>query len=412
MDGDKSISHRAALFNAIADGEAQLTHYSPGADCASTLACLRQMGVGITQEGDTVHLVGAGLHGLAEPSDVLECGNSGTTTRLLTGLLAGQPFLTVLSGDPSLRGRPMARVAEPLRTMGARIEGRDGGRLLPLAILPSAGLNGVEHRLPVASAQVKSALLLAGLCATGETIVNEPAASRDHTERMLAAMGAPLAHQGNRIAMRAPLRLRAVDVAVPGDLSSAAFWLTLAVLHPDAEIRVRNVGVNSTRTGFLTVLDQMGANVRLEDRREVAGEPVADLVARSSRLRGTTVGGPLVPLTIDELPLVALLGAFAEGDTLVTDAGELRVKESDRIAAVADGLRALGADVEPTPDGWRIQGGAGLTRSTLVQSHGDHRVAMMLAIAGTLGMGADVAGADAVGVSYPAFWTHLQAVAA
>lgn len=407
--GDKSISHRAALFNAIAEGQAQITNYSPGGDCATTLQCLRDLGVTVAHEGSTVCIEGMGLRGLREPESVLDCGNSGTTTRLLTGLLAGQSFFSVLTGDQSLRRRPMARVAEPLRSMGARIEGRERGRFLPLAIVPGARLQGTDHQLPVASAQVKSALLLAGLYATGETVVTEPAASRDHTERMLSAMGAPVTHLGNRIAISAPQRLQACDVDVPGDLSSAAFWLTLGVLHPDAEIRVRNVGINPTRTGFLTILQSMGADLRLEQVREIAGEPVADIVARSSHLRGTTVEGALVPLAIDELPLVALLGALAEGETVVKDAAELRVKEADRIAVVAEGLQALGADVSATPDGWRVRGSSSL-RAARVHSHGDHRLAMLFAIAGALGEGVEIEDAEAVSVSYPAFWDHLAEV--
>jgi 3-phosphoshikimate 1-carboxyvinyltransferase len=410
VPGDKSISHRAALFNALGEGRASISNFSPGADCGSTLACLRALGVEVSRDGDRVKVLGRGLRGLSEPDDVLDCGNSGTTMRLLGGTLAGAGMFAVLSGDSSLRRRPMARVVEPLRRVGARIAGRDGGRLPPLAISPVAGLAGVEHRPTVASAQVKSALLLSGLFADGETTVIEPAQTRDHTERLLRAMGADLEVSGRSITVKPGASLRCVDVEVPGDFSSAAFWLTLGVLHPAAEIRIHNVGLNPTRTGFLTILQNMGAHVELENERDVAGEPVADLVAWSSQLRGTTVGGDLVPLAIDEIPLVALLGLFAEGETVVKDAAELRAKESDRLAVVAEGLSALGGKIETTRDGWRVE--PSLLRLARVDSAGDHRMAMLLALAGTLGEGAEIAGADSVSISYPSFWADLDALSA
>ena len=403
VPGDKSISHRAALFNALAEGEASITGFSSGADCASTLDCLRRLGVGIERPGaDTVRIQ---ARGLSEPADVLDCGNSGTSMRLLSGILAGAGVFAVLTGDGSLRRRPMARVVEPLRRMGAHIQGREDGRLPPLAIISSGRLRGVEHRLSVASAQVKSCLLLAGLFAEGETTVVEPAPSRDHTERMLRAMGAPVEVDGRSVTI-GPSQLRPVDVQVPGDFSSAAFWLVLGCLHPDAEVRVENVGVNPTRTGLLEILRRMGADVSIERPREVAGEPVADLVARSSRLRGTTVGGDLVPLAIDEVPLVALLGLFADGETVVREAAELRVKESDRVGVVGQGLQALGAEIEVTEDGWRIH--PSRLRAGRVHSHGDHRMAMLFALAGTLGEGVEIDDAECVGVSYPGFWQTLQ----
>ena len=403
VPGDKSISHRAALFNALAEGDASITGFSSGADCASTLECLRRLGVGIERSSDVVRVQGRGL---TEPADVLDCGNSGTSMRLLSGILAGAGVFAVLTGDGSLRRRPMARVVEPLRRMGAHIDGREDGRLPPLAI--SGGqLQGVQHRLSVASAQVKSCLLLAGLFADGETTVVEPAPTRDHTERMLRAMGAAVEVDGRTVRVGRS-RLRAIDVAVPGDFSSAAFWLVLGCLHPDAEVRVENVGVNPTRTGLLEILSRMGADVAVERPREVAGEPVADLVARSSRLRAITVGGDLVPLAIDEVPLVALLGLFAEGETVVREAVELRVKESDRIGVVAEGLQALGAEIEVTEDGWRIR--PSRLRAGRVQSHADHRMAMLFALAGTLGEGVEIDDAECVSVSYPSFWETLDRV--
>ncbi|TMF05270.1 MAG: 3-phosphoshikimate 1-carboxyvinyltransferase [Chloroflexi bacterium] len=406
VPGDKSISHRAALFNALGDGQASITNFSPGADCASTLNCLRDLGVDIERNGDRVSVRGSCLRGLREPSDVLDCGNSGTSMRLLSGALAGSGVFAVLSGDGSLRRRPMARVVEPLRQAGARIDGREGGRLPPLVIFPVARLRGIEHRPRVASAQVKSALLLAALFAEADTTVVEPALTRDHTERLLRAMGAELEISELAITLRPVERLRCVDVEVPGDFSSAAFWLTLGVLHPAAEIRIQNVGLNPTRTGFLTILQRMGANVELQSERDVAGEPVADLVAWSSKLRATTVGADLVPLAIDEIPLVALLGLFADGETVVSGAGELGAKESDRLAVVAEGLSALGGQVEATADGWRItpshlEGGR-------VDSANDHRMAMLFALAGVLGKGAEIAGAESVSISYPSFWADLE----
>jgi 3-phosphoshikimate 1-carboxyvinyltransferase len=406
VPGDKSISHRAALFNALGEGHATITNFSPGADCGSSLACLRALGVEIGCEGDRVELTGRGLRGLVEPADVLDCGNSGTSMRLLSGLLAGAGIFSVLTGDGSLRHRPMARVIQPLRQAGAHIDARDGDRLPPLAISPVASLRGAEHRPSVASAQVKSALLLSGLFADGPTRVVERAATRDHTERLLRAMGARVESHGRTVTIDPPSRLRCVDVQVPGDFSSAAFWLVLGVLHPSAQIHIENVGLNPTRTGLLTILQRMGANVDLRNERDVAGEPVADLVARSSQLKGTTVDGNLVPLAIDEISLVALLGLFADGETVVADASELRAKESDRLAVVADGLAALGGDIVATEDGWRIH--RSKLRRGRADSQGDHRMAMLFALAGTVGEGAEIAGADSVAISYPSFWADLE----
>jgi 3-phosphoshikimate 1-carboxyvinyltransferase len=408
VPGDKSISHRAAMFNALGLGRAHITNFSPGADCGSTLSCLRQLGVAVEQQRDRVEVDGCGLHGLVEPAGVLDCGNSGTTMRLLSGMLAGARLFAVLSGDSSLQGRPMARVVEPLRAAGAHIDGRDGGRLPPLAISPVTTLRAIEHRPSVASAQVKSALLLSGLFADGATSVVEAAATRDHTERLLRAMGATVDISGLTVSVRPVEDLRCVDIAVPGDFSAAAFWLVLGVLHPSAEIRIQDVGLNPTRTGLLTILQRMGANIELENERQVAGEPVADLLVWSSRLRGTTVAGDLVPLAIDEISLIGLLGLFAEGETVVSDASELRTKESDRLAVVATGLAALGGDISATADGWRIR--PSRLRFGQADSAGDHRMAMLFALAGTLGEGAEIMGADSVAISYPSFWADLQRI--
>jgi 3-phosphoshikimate 1-carboxyvinyltransferase len=354
-----------------------------------------------------LRIEGRGLEGLSEAEDVLDCGNSGTTMRLLAGLLAGFPHFTVLSGDGSLRSRPMRRVAEPLRLMGARVDGREQGTRAPLAIR-GGGLQGIDYRLPVASAQVKSALLLAGLRARGETVVREPLPSRDHTERMLAAMGAGISLERGRITITPGFRLRPLDLRVPGDFSSAAFWLVAATVVPGSQLGVRGVGVNPTRTGLLAVLDRMGAEIRLHQRRQVQGEPVADLVAGSSRLRAARVEAPEIPGLIDELPVLAVAMALAEGTSEVRGASELRVKETDRIRTVCEGLRALGADIEERQDGFVIRGGRPL-RGARVSSQGDHRLAMALAVAGLAAEGETVIeGAEAVEVSYPAFWQHLQ----
>lgn len=404
--GDKSISHRAAIFNAIADGEARVENYGTGADLASTLRVLRGLGARIERESDGALTIRGGA--LEEPQDALNAGNSGTTTRLMAGVLAGQPFLSVLTGDRSIRSRPMARITEPLRLMGARVDGRDGGRLAPLTFRGGA-LRGVRYRMPVASAQVKSALLLAGLFAEGETILDQPAASRDHTELMFRAMGVPVAE--DRLTVRvSPGRLAAMDVRVPADISSAAYWLVAAVCHPDAEARVRNVGVNPTRTGILDALEMMGADVRVENRREEAGEPVADLVARSSALRAVEIGGDLIPRLVDEVPALALAACFAEGTTVIRDAAELRVKESDRLMATRAELSRLGASVEELDDGLRITGGRKL-RGAAHKTYGDHRIAMTAGVAGLLADGETIIrAAETAAVSYPTFWDDLESL--
>ncbi|HEU4758773.1 MAG TPA: 3-phosphoshikimate 1-carboxyvinyltransferase [Dehalococcoidia bacterium] len=410
--GDKSVSHRAAILNAIAAGAAEIENFQRGADCLATLRCLRQLGVEWRWSGEsTLRLQGRGLRGLQEPSAPLNCANSGTTLRLLSGLLAAQPFFSVLTGDASLRSRPMGRIVAPLREMGARVEGREGGTKGPLAVR-GGQLRGIRHRLPVASAQVKSALLLAGLYAEGDTVVEEPSPTRDHTERLLAAMGARVEWgEGPARVSQQRDELSAVSLRVPGDISAAAPWLVLAALHPDAEVRIAAVGVNPTRTGVLDALRAMGTEVRLEEERRWGPEPVADIVVRSSRLRGTVIGGELVPRAIDELPLLALAGCLAEGETLIRDATELRAKESDRVKTTAAGLRRLGAAVEEREDGLRVWGPQQL-RGAAVSSHGDHRLAVMLAVAGCLAKGeTEIRNAGVVAVSYPLFWRDLDALA-
>ena len=408
--GDKSISHRAALLNAIADGDAVVSNFCVGDDRASMLGCLRGLGVRIERHGDGESerfiVEGRGKDGLLEPEDALYSGNSGTTMRLVSGLLAAQPFFSVITGDESLRRRPMKRILTPLEMMGAAVMGRGGGSLAPLAFRGGA-LRGIEYEMPVASAQLKSCILIAGLYADGETAAMQPAESRDHTERMMSAMGADVRKDGLRIAVR-PSALKPVDIQVPSDISGAAFWLVAGAAHPNARVTVKGVGINPSRTGVLDVLREMGANIRVENVREDGNEPSADLTAESSDLRGIDIGGEIIPRVIDELPVLAMAASQAAGATTIRDAAELRVKESDRIAATARGLSAMGAKVRETDDGMRIEGGAKLGGAE-VRSEGDHRIAMTMAIAALAAEGETrIGGADAADVSYPAFWDALD----
>ena len=408
VPGDKSISHRALLLNSIALGEARLTGLSNGEDVLSTIRCLKALGSRIEPgENQGAAVVYGTDHGLREPTDILNAGNSGTSMRLLSGLLAAQPFTSVLTGDDSLRARPMGRVVQPLKNMGAQIMGRKDGTLAPLTIRGGA-LQGIEYTMPVASAQVKSSIMLAGLSANGDTILHQPTHSRDHTERMLSAMGVTVKADGLTLVLR-PSQLRAVDIAVPGDVSAAAFWLVVALCHPNARLVVRNVGLNPSRTGIVEALQAMGAgsNLSLTEERTVGGEPVADLVVKSGHLKGIEVGGDIIPRIIDELPVLAVAACFAEGTTVIRDAGELRYKESDRIDTTVSELKNLGANIESRQDGMIIRG-TGRLKGGTCQSHGDHRLAMALAVAGTLAHGeTTVYGADAAVVSYPDFWQHL-----
>ncbi len=411
--GDKSISHRVAIFNAIAAGEAVIENFQHAGDVLATLHCLERLGVAYEWQGEaTLGVRGVGAHGLREPPAVLDCRNSGTTMRLLAGLLAPQPFFSVLTGDASLRRRPMERVIQPLRLMGADIRGRQGDSRAPLAI-SGRPLAGIRYRLPVASAQVKSALILAALYAEGETLLEETAPSRDHSERLLKAMGADLQGGEGLIRVRPLLgELRALSLSVPGDISAAAPWLVAAALHPQAEVRLEGVGVNPTRSGVLDALSMMGADLRLENQCLQGPEPVADIVVRSSRLRGTVIEGELIPRAIDELPLLALAGCLAQGETVIRDAAELRVKESDRIRTTVRELRRLGADIQEMADGMRIRGVPHL-RGATVSSQGDHRLAILLAVAGTVAQGETVIrNSQAVAVSYPWFWRDMQRLTA
>jgi 3-phosphoshikimate 1-carboxyvinyltransferase len=407
VPADKSISHRSLLFNAIANGEAIVENILDSEDVRSTKRCLEALGAEIEwHAGSTTAKVhGRALHGLFESEDVLDCGNSGTTMRLLAGLLAGNPLLSVLTGDSSLRNRPMARIITPLRQMGATIYARKGDTVPPI-VVKGGNLRGTSYKSPVASAQVKSAVLLAGLYADGPTTVTEPAPSRDHTERMLRAMGATIEEVSGGVRLEPGPRLNALGIRVPGDISSAAPWMVLAACHPDAEVRLRNVNVNPTRTGMLDILRGMGASVDVLEERSSGGEPVADIVVRSSKLQATEVGGALVPRAIDELPLVAVLGAHAEGKTVVRDAAELRVKESDRVNTVVAALSRMGVHISARDDGFVVEGPCKL-HGALVDGEGDHRIGMLGAIAGSLASGETRVENDAVGVSYPAFWEEL-----
>jgi 3-phosphoshikimate 1-carboxyvinyltransferase len=414
--GDKSLSHRAVIFNAIAEGTATIENFLAGADCLATINILRGLGVEIDLEpvnerSAVVTVTGVGLQGLKEAQDVLNAENSGTTMRLLSGLLAGQPVYSVLTGDASLRSRPMGRVIEPLRAMGASIFGRNHDRLAPLTIV-GGGLHGTNYRTPVASAQVKSAIILAALNAEGPTQIVEPSRSRDHTERMLASMGARISCSGTEVHVDPSVRrLRAASSPIPADMSAAAFWLVAASLHPNAEIHLPGVGMNPTRTGVIDVLRAMGADIQVENERLDQGEPAADLAVRSARLHGTRIAGDLIPRVIDEVPVLALAASLAEGETTIADAGELRVKESDRIATTCAELQRLGADIMEQPDGMVIRGVSRLTGAAC-RSYGDHRLAMTLAIAGLVAAGdTTISGPESVEVSYPGFWTDLAHIA-
>jgi 3-phosphoshikimate 1-carboxyvinyltransferase len=417
VPGDKSISHRAAIFNALASGAARVENFLVGEDTRATLDCLRALGVEWSLDvggslGAVLRVHGVGRGGLRESEDVLDARNSGTSMRLLAGVLAAQPFFSVLTGDGSLRTRPMGRVVAPLREMGAQVWGRGDGAYPPLAVR-GGELTGISYRMPVASAQVKSALLLAGLYARGETAVEEPAPTRDHTERMLRAMGARLSQERGLVRIE-PLEgeLAPLDLRVPGDISAAAFWMVAAALHPDAELHLPGVGVNPTRSGIIEVLRAMGADLEVAEEREQGGEPVADITVRSSRLGPAEVSGDLVPRLIDEVPVLAVAAALTPGRTVIRDAAELRVKESDRIATTCGELRRLGARVEELPDGLVIEGVQSLSGAPC-QSHGDHRLAMALGVAGLLAHGETVIeGAEAAEVSYPAFWQDLERLAA
>lgn len=414
VPGDKSITHRAIILGSLARGTTVVRGYLPSEDCLNTVSAFRSMGLSIEETkgpGGQLRIDGKGLRGLSEPGSVLDLGNSGTGLRLLTGVLAGQDFFSVLTGDESLRGRPMRRVVDPLRRMGAEINGREGGNLAPLAV-QGRRLKGIAYALPVASAQVKSALLLAGLLAEGRTVLTEPLPSRDHTERMFRGLGILIETKGLEVSLRSPSEFPGREIDVPGDFSSAAFFIVAATIVKDSELVIRQVGVNPSRTGLLDLLSEMGAEIRLENRREFNHEPVADLVVRSRPLKGIPIRPESVPKTIDEFPILCVAAAVAEGETVVRGAEELRVKETDRIQTIVRELSKLGVDLKELPDGFVIRGGRKLSGARCM-SYGDHRIAMALAIAGLVAEGETVVeGAEWIETSFPGFSSLLKSVTA
>jgi len=409
VPGDKSISHRSIMFGSIANGVTRVTGFLRGEDALATLAAFRAMGVEVEDDGETLTIHGRGLHGLAEPADVLDCGNSGTSMRLLTGLLAGQNFFSVLSGDQYLRARPMKRVVAPLSLMGARIQGRAGGEKAPLAI-QGGKLIGISYASPVSSAQVKSSILLAGLYAKGETTIREPHLSRDHSERMLRHFGAQVESFLGGVRLTGGVELSGRDIAVPGDISSAAFFMVAALIIPNSELLIRGVGVNPTRTGVIDILRGMGGDLELLNPREQSGEPVADIRVRSSKLRAMEITGELVPRAIDEFPAICVAASLAQGTTVVSGAAELRVKETDRIAAMAENLRRAGVIVVETPDGMEITGVERL-KGCRAESFGDHRIAMSMLVAGLAAEGeTSVCDTECIATSFPGFLELLTGV--
>lgn len=405
---DKSISHRAIILSSLASGQSLLRNVLRAKDIDSTINAFRALGIDISGDHDSLVVHGKGLHGLSEPSHVIDCGNSGTTMRLISGVLAGHPFFSVLSGDNSLRNRPMARIITPLALMGADIRGRDGNKYPPLAIAGSRLLS-VNYTMPVSSAQVKSAILLAGLFTHGETVVTEPVSSRDHTEKMLFGMGAAVKISGRSVSIQGGSELPPLEITVPGDFSSAAFFVVASLLVPDADITLRNVGINPTRTGLLDILGQMGADIGVTDISDVAGEPVADLHCRSTgRLKAVVIKEDSIPSLIDEFPILCVAAASAEGTTSIRGAEELRVKESDRISAMATELRKLGIPVKEYDDGLDITGCERFS-GALVDSHDDHRIAMSMAVASLIASGTTIiTGASSVDISFPGFFDMIR----
>ena len=405
VPGDKSISHRAVMFGSLARGTTRISHFLEGADCLSTISCFRKMGIEIDRNKDEILVHGRGLHGLTAPTEILDVGNSGTTTRLISGILAGQTFTSELDGDDSIRTRPMKRIMTPLVSMGADITSRLDNGCAPL-IIHSRPLHAAHYDSPVASAQVKSCVLLAGMYADGITSVTEPFLSRNHTEIMLNYFGAEITSEGATASIRPEPVLEGRDIQVPGDISSAAYFIAAGLLTPGSEILLKNVGINPTRAGIIKVCMDMGADITLLNE-STEGEPTADLLIRTSSLKGTTIEGSIIPTLIDEIPMIAVMAAFAEGTTIIRDAQELKVKESDRIAVMVDNLRRMGADIEGTDDGMIIHGGRPL-HGAVIDSHLDHRIAMSFAVAGTICDGTvEILNGECVNISYPEFYQDL-----
>ena len=405
VPGDKSISHRAVMFGSLAKGTTKITHFLEGADCLSTISCFRKMGIDIENNNGEILVHGKGLHGLSVPADILDVGNSGTTTRLISGILAGQNFVSELTGDDSIQSRPMKRIMTPLLSMGADITSIKGNNCVPLRITGHP-LKAIHYDSPVASAQVKSCVLLAGMYSDGITSVTEPVLSRNHTEIMLNYFGAQVTSEETTASIAPEPSLFAREITVPGDISSAAYFIAAGLLVPGSEILLKNVGINPTRDGLLRVCKDMGADITLLNVN-MDGEPTADLLVRTSSLHGTTVGGEIIPTLIDEIPMIAVMAAFAEGTTVIKDAKELKVKESDRILVMAENLSRMGADITPTDDGMIIHGGKPL-HGAEIDSYQDHRVAMSFAVAGLLCDGPlSIKGGDCVKISYPEFYEDL-----
>lgn len=405
VPGDKSISHRAVMFGSLAKGTTRITHFLEGADCLSTISCFRKMGIDIENNNGEILVHGKGLRGLSSPTDILDVGNSGTTTRLISGILAGQNFVSELTGDDSIQSRPMKRIMTPLLSMGADITSIKGNNCVPLRIAGHP-LKAIHYDSPVASAQVKSCVLLAGMYSDGVTSVTEPVLSRNHTEIMLNYFGAQVTSEGTTASIVPEPSLHAREITVPGDISSAAYFIAAGLLVPRSEILLKNVGINPTRDGLLRVCKDMGADITMLNVN-MDGEPTADLLVRTSSLHGTTVGGEIIPTLIDEIPMIAVMAAFAEGTTIIKDAKELKVKESDRILVMAENLSRMGADITPTDDGMIIHGGKPL-HGAVIDSYLDHRVAMSFAIAGLLCDGPlSIKGGDCVKISYPEFYEDL-----
>lgn len=407
VPGDKSISHRAVILGSLAEGTTKITHFLDGEDCMRTVDAFRSMGVSIKKHAQTIIIEGKGIQALQEPIEPLNFGNSGTTARLMLGLLAGLPFFTTVYGDEFLSKRPMDRVITPLREMGAEFAGRENGSYLPIAITGGA-LTGINYTLPVKSAQVKSAVLLAGLVAQGETKVIEATPTRDHTERMLQAFGANLQTDGREITITNNQSLTGSDVYVPGDISSAAFFLVAGTIVPGSKITLKNVGLNHSRSGIIDIMTSMGANLHITNETTVSGEPVGDITVTYSELNGTTIEGKIIPRLIDEIPILALLATQAEGTTIIRDAEELKVKETDRILAVIDVLSSLGAKIEPTEDGMIIHGKTSLTGGEIASYH-DHRIAMMGVIASLIASEQVIIDdISSISISYPDFFNDLK----
>ena len=405
VPGDKSISHRAVMFGSLAKGTTRITHFLEGADCLSTISCFRKMGIDIENNNGEILVHGKGLRGLSSPTDILDVGNSGTTTRLISGILAGQNFVSELTGDDSIQSRPMKRIMTPLLSMGADITSIKGNNCVPLRIAGHP-LKAIHYDSPVASAQVKSCVLLAGMYSDGVTSVTEPVLSRNHTEIMLNYFRAPVTSDGTTASIGPEPSLPATAIPVPREISSAAYFIAAGLLVPGSEILLKNVGINPTRDGLLRVCKDMGADITMLNVN-MDGEPTADLLVRTSSLHGTTVGGEIIPTLIDEIPMIAVMAAFAEGTTIIKDAKELKVKESDRILVMAENLSRMGADITPTDDGMIIHGGKPL-HGAVIDSYLDHRVAMSFAIAGLLCDGPlSIKGGDCVKISYPEFYEDL-----